>query len=383
MPHKKKLRFPRLKVKPPRWWDTYATQRQTANQDLRFYTWIFDNAVAPDTSYHADNASTASGRIIITHNRQQYRKFRALSRDSLSITNLFETVVIYLGRKVFVRLDKGMSVFERRSLFHNAHDIYALFAHTNSFLCHQSACRYYNAPLLFSTPTVHLGRCSAHTIGTPRPIPPKQGFGTSMQTHWHKKHKYCHVITRGDIRVTSIQQTLLDVLASASEPDFIVPADYLLRLFLKIPQRCRSVSPSVIRSARETIMAMAHREAGAYNCEKIARRFDMLSPLSESPLESLVRFACLTAGLQMPIVQHRVEAPDSSQTFYVDMYWPDFGLAIEVDGLEKYKSTSDLRKEKNRENKLYATIPYVKRITWDTMKSWQEFISVLSSGYAR
>ncbi len=93
-------------------------------------------------------------------------------------------------------------------------------------------------------------------------------------------------------------------------------------------------------------------------------------PDAESPLESLGRFALLRAGL--PAGQSNVWVGDTSPRFRLDHYWPEYRLAAEADGIDKYSMTDPaqaLRAEKEREWQLQAWGIRVVRYTWSVAAS--------------
>lgn len=85
---------------------------------------------------------------------------------------------------------------------------------------------------------------------------------------------------------------------------------------------------------------------------------------AQSPLESISRMKFLNHGLPEPELQ--VQFRDRSGLIgYVDMYWPDFKVIGEADGLAKYEVRENLIAEKLREDRLRALGFSVVRWTWD------------------
>ena len=87
---------------------------------------------------------------------------------------------------------------------------------------------------------------------------------------------------------------------------------------------------------------------------------------AESPLESVSRIRLLDRGLPEPILQHEFH---DARGFVArtDMWWPQWNLVGEADGLVKYETASDVKAEKIREDRLRAMGLKIVRWTWDDM----------------
>lgn len=85
---------------------------------------------------------------------------------------------------------------------------------------------------------------------------------------------------------------------------------------------------------------------------------------AESPLESISRVRFVRLGLPEPVLQQEFH---DGRGFIgrVDMWWPDWQVVGEADGLMKYDDPSVLRMEKVREDRLRALGLSVVRWTWD------------------
>jgi hypothetical protein len=87
---------------------------------------------------------------------------------------------------------------------------------------------------------------------------------------------------------------------------------------------------------------------------------------AESPLESISRIRLVNRGLPEPVLQQDFH---DSRGFIgrVDMWWPDWRVIGEADGLTKYDDAQILRQEKIREDRLRALGLIVVRWTWNEM----------------
>lgn len=91
-------------------------------------------------------------------------------------------------------------------------------------------------------------------------------------------------------------------------------------------------------------------------------------PGAESPLESVSRVRLMDRGLPEPLLQHEFH---DARGFVArtDMWWPQWKLVGEADGLAKYVTADDVKSEKIREDRLRALGVKVVRWTWEEI--WQ------------
>jgi hypothetical protein len=95
----------------------------------------------------------------------------------------------------------------------------------------------------------------------------------------------------------------------------------------------------------------------------------LASPLSESPLESVVRLALHDDGLPPPELQAEVVGADG-RTYRVDFLWPERRVIVEADGRVKYRD-AELWREKSREVALQRAGYRVLRVRWrDVLADW-------------
>jgi len=99
-----------------------------------------------------------------------------------------------------------------------------------------------------------------------------------------------------------------------------------------------------------------------------SRLIELARPGAESVLESISRIRLMDRGVPEPVLQQ--EFHDAHGLVgRADMWWPDFGVIGEADGLGKYDDISDLRAEKVREDRLRRLGLVVVRWTWDEIWS--------------
>ena len=94
------------------------------------------------------------------------------------------------------------------------------------------------------------------------------------------------------------------------------------------------------------------------------RLVDLARDGAESVLESISRVRLCKRGLPEPILQQEFR-DQRGFVGRVDMWWPQWRLIGEADGMGKYDDPQDLRREKIREDRLRAMGLSVVRWTWN------------------
>lgn len=106
---------------------------------------------------------------------------------------------------------------------------------------------------------------------------------------------------------------------------------------------------------------------------RIIRVVEFADPKSESFGESIARVAIARAGFPAPLIQH--ELRDHEGSMFPDFFWPEFAVAAEFDGKQKYVLDEYTRgdpaavvwKEKLREDRLRALGLRVVRLVWSDL----------------
>lgn len=116
------------------------------------------------------------------------------------------------------------------------------------------------------------------------------------------------------------------------------------------------------------LLDVVPRWASGKGVIRASRLIERARPGAESILESISRIRLMDGGLPEPVLQHEFR---DSRGFVgrVDMWWPEFNVVGEADGLGKYNDVSDLRAEKVREDRLRSLGLEVVRWTWEEIWS--------------
>lgn len=204
---------------------------------------------------------------------------------------------------------------------------------------HESAGAMYGLPLL-----IHPSRPRLTTTGNgggERDIlVHSAGLSDDERAHWF------------GVPVTVVARTVIDIARNAGVGAGLVAADAAL-------------SEELVTA--DELGAAVDRAAGWPGVRRARRVVELMSPLAESPLESLTRLLIVDAGLPPPHLQVWVHA--ARRRYRADGLWPDRGVVLEADGLLKYASPSDLREEKLRQEDLERAGYRVVRVTWEDVTS--------------
>jgi hypothetical protein len=97
----------------------------------------------------------------------------------------------------------------------------------------------------------------------------------------------------------------------------------------------------------------------------------LVSPLAESPLESLTRLCLVDAGVPAPELQVEITDPADGWRCRVDMLWPAARVVLEADGKLKY-TDRELWREKLRQERLERLGYRVVRALWNDVTARPE-----------
>lgn len=176
----------------------------------------------------------------------------------------------------------------------------------------------------------------------------------------------CHNIDLTDalvevdgIPVTSPARSIVDVARGGSFDGALCAADDALRRGLCTPE---DLATEIACAAGRTGVARARAVV------------DFADHRAESVLESLSRIAIRRAGLPKPELQVEIVLP-TGRTARVDMYWEEWRLVGECDGLAKYGPDDGeatvrrrLREEKSRQNGIESRGRVVRRWDWSDVQ---------------
>lgn len=143
--------------------------------------------------------------------------------------------------------------------------------------------------------------------------------GARLRAEGITTHRYAVLpasVRRNGFRVTTPEQTFLDLASWLNLVDLVVLGDSLVRQEVTTPQRLVDAS------------ADAHGRGA-----RLARRAARLVRAGvDSPMETRVRLLFVLAGLPEPVVNLAIRDEAGRTVYRIDLSFPDLLLAIEYDG---------------------------------------------------
>jgi hypothetical protein len=118
------------------------------------------------------------------------------------------------------------------------------------------------------------------------------------------------------VTVTSPSRTWLDLAAVVSPPALLAVTDQMLAR----------------RFPEDEFPAILRRAAGRRGVATARRVLPWADPLAGSPMESVLRWLLVEAGLPRPVLQHVVRDAGGRFLGRVDLAWPEQRVAVEFDG---------------------------------------------------
>ncbi len=266
---------------------------------------------------------------LLLHHRNRIADSRALQRAAQ------DGGLIRLRSGAFVpaAVWNGLTAAERRRLETAA----AAEKHASYVASHRSAAALWRIPTI----RPHDGLVHARV---------SSAAGSRIE-HGVRKHavrdEAMHLMRLHGIACTTLERTVLDLVATEPFEEAVVAADCALR---------SSVTKDRLRSALEEWRPVRGRR-------RIEVVLEFADGASGSPGESWSRVQIAEAGLPAPILQQGFFDEDGLAG-YVDFWWPEHRLIGEFDGLKKYREPALLQgrdagavvaAEKVREDRLRAT----------------------------
>jgi len=182
--------------------------------------------------------------------------------------------------------------------------------------------------------------------GDPHIGPDRSPYGRIRHGHLPLVHR----TIRTRVRTVSPAYAAVDIARHLGPLDGLIIADAALRR-------------GVQRDAMFALVGKMQAYPGISTAQWVVERAD---PRSESPLETLGRYAFIEAGLAAPLSNVWMRA--AGQWFRSDHLIPDVGVLLEADGAVKYNDRIDaddvVASEKERERKLRAAGYGLVRYTW-------------------
>lgn len=215
----------------------------------------------------------------------------------------------------------------------------ALATMSNYIFTHESAALALGLPVLDIPKSVHV-----------QALPTSRGKVAGVQKHYYGQAP--EVVKVAGLRVTSPVQTLVDCAKTLPLVAALCIADGALHRQLLTQHQ-----------AREALLNAQGK--GVRACRRVA---ELMSPLAESPGETLTRFALIQAGFEF-VEQFWVYT--SAGSFRADFMIKGLKLIIEFDGDVKYRDSTEqaVLAERKRERALQNEGWVVVRLEWKDVQN--------------
>ncbi|MCW2495684.1 MAG: hypothetical protein JWQ77_1608 [Jatrophihabitans sp.] len=205
-------------------------------------------------------------------------------------------------------------------------------------ISHRSAARLYGLPLIGQPPSI-----PELTIAPRAP-------GSLVAAHLYRASlDTADVVQIGDLPVTSVARTVIDLARHLSQNAAVAAADFALHEQLV---------------TAEELDAVARRSANWPGIARARRSLARADARAESPLESISRLVLDRSELPRAVLQQRIGTQDGNFVARVDFGWAALGVVGEADGLLKYDDRDVLREEKLRQERLEQLGLIVVRWGW-------------------
>ena len=246
---------------------------------------------------------------------------------------------LFTGR--LVAIHEGIYAVGHPALAHGGHFMAAvLVGGEGAALSHASA-------------AAHLGlrRSSAAAVDV---MVPRSGERDRDRIRFHRPRIFEpeDVQVIDGIRCTTVARTLVDLAGVLRyEP---------LELAVEQAERLDVLDVKAIAD----VLARISRPRGVRNLRRClgAERLD--ASLTASRLERRFFRLCREAGLERPLVNHRVEV-SAGVWHKVDFFWPALNLAVETDGWATHGTRTAARRDRRRDRELRNVGVRVERFMWD------------------
>lgn len=225
--------------------------------------------------------------------------------------------------------------------------------------CLESAALIHKIPYMATNPDVHL--LVDRTCRKRLNLPSLKVGRTRLREAQVIRHEWVvppHVERIGGVWVTSVEQTILDMLRLAPPADAVAFGCMALRKLVGFDRDDPKASYSAAQKVSARIYKCLRREYPPDRRFRQAERLlDLLTPAVDSVLEAVMVWVCYLAGLPRAKLQERVWTGTGCR--YIDAFYPQALVALEFDGRIKlgfsaeaamYERTRQLHRDRELES---------------------------------
>lgn len=241
-----------------------------------------------------------------------------------------------IGRGSYLKPDPAWEAWQRARIIHLARMVVAIEKRPDAVACLTSAAVLWDLPVWQNPATVEIW---AGRNGWRRAVDlPASGSQAEKET----LRRYSYTLGETDratvkgIPTLTLERTALDVALRWHPRDALVTVDGIFRRIVAPDRREPegvNARTDVLRAELLDRLAQLGHQRGVVRARAI---LTYATPWSESPGESVVRWAALALGLPEPTCQWPFARSDG-RYFYLDLFWESVKACIEFDGMVKYR----------------------------------------------
>lgn len=165
------------------------------------------------------------------------------------------------------------------------------------------------------------------------------------------------VVRRRSLPVTTPARTWRDLAAVLEAPALLAVTDQLLNGL----------------STPDELQEQLHIRPGGRGCARARTVLPLADRRSESPMESVVRWLVIEAGIPLPDLQHVVRDALGAFLARADLAWPEHRVIVEFDG-DVHRERDVFVKDLRRQNALVAAGWTVLRFTSADVRGRPEYV---------
>lgn len=263
-----------------------------------------------------------------------------------------------IGHGVYLKTEDGWQHWERARVVNAARTIAALADDETARAGLTSAVVLWGLPLWQFPTTVDI---LVKRSDWRRPVFLPAVISTKKGTEQLRRHAFTleeddHAVVH-DAPTVGLHRLATDVALSWHPRDALVTVDGIFARLAKPDRGDRQGTEDRASAIRQELIERLSALSRRRGLLKARAVIDAASPWSESPGESVTRWAALALGLPEPICQYRFTR-SNGRFYYLDLLWERYRAGAEFDGLVKYKGdqvSEVVVAEKKRDDEIRRT----------------------------
>lgn len=152
----------------------------------------------------------------------------------------------------------------------------------------------------------------------------------------HRTSPRAH-FTVGGLEISHPYVVLLELASTLEHDEIVIAVDSLI-----------SRDPPLRGASLEKISQMAESFGAAWGAPALRQALRDARANTDSPGETRTRLLLRRAGFPEPVINHPVLDPDTKRRRYLDLAYPDLGIAVEYDGDYHRRTTKQRREDQAR-----------------------------------